>query len=86
MKYWTSIKNITSQTASQIAETSKAIWLWLQGSPAELTYWIDGKQHVIMVRGFRQIKDNCIQFKNIETNKHVRVKTRLPIEYIIREE
>ena len=86
MRYWNSIKNITSQTASQIAETSKAFWEWLQGSPAELTYWINGKPNIVKVRGFKQIKDNCIQFKNVETQKHVRVKTRLPIEYIIREE
>jgi len=86
MKYWTSIKNITSQTASQLAETSKALQEWIVGRPAELTYWIKGDEQKVRIRSFKEISDNCIQFKNVDTNRHVRVKAEYPITYIIREE
>ena len=64
----------------------KAIWRWIVGSPAELTYWFEGIETMVKVRGFKEIKPNHIKFKNIETNKHVIIKSADPIKYIIREE
>lgn len=82
----TSIKNITSQATSQIATSSKAVYEWIVGKPAELTYWIKGDEQKVRIRSFKEISDKCIQFKNVETNRHVRVKAEYPITYIIREE
>jgi len=90
MTFWTSIKNITSQTASQTANliksSSDAVVKWIQGNPAELTYWIKGDEKKVRIREFKEISDKCIQFKNVDTNLHVRVKAEYPITYIIREE
>ena len=40
----------------------------------------------LIKRKFKEIKPNHITFKNMETEKHVVVKSDLPIKYIIREE
>ena len=61
------------------------IWYWFVGYPAELTYWFEGSETTLTVRKFKEGKPNHITFKNIETEKHVVVKSDLPIKYIIRE-
>ena len=90
MTFWTSIKNITSQTLSQTAKliksSSDAVVKMVVGNPAELTYWIKGEEKVVRIIDFKEISDKCIQFKNVDTNRHVRVKAEYPITYIIREE
>ena len=62
------------------------IWYWFVGYPAELTYWFEGSKTTLKVRKFKEVKPNHISFKNMETEKHVVVKSDLPIKYIIREE
>tara|TARA_B100000949_G_scaffold205248_1_gene195295 strand:- start:25 stop:288 length:264 start_codon:yes stop_codon:yes gene_type:complete len=64
----------------------KLIWLWIIGHPAELTYWFEGVQNIVRIRKFKEIKPNHIMFKNVETKKHVILKSSKAIKYIIREE
>ena len=64
----------------------KAIWFWFVGYPAELTYWFEGTEFKVQVRKFKEIKPNHIIFKNIDSDKHVVIKSDVPIKYIIREE
>ena len=64
----------------------KAIWFWFVGYPAELTYWFEGTEFKVQVRKFKEIKPNHIMFKNIDSDKHVVIKSDVPIKYIIREE
>jgi len=62
------------------------IWYWFVGYPAELTYWFEGTEFKVQVRKFKEIKPNHIVFKNMDTDKHVVIKSDVPIKYIIREE
>ena len=62
------------------------IWYLLVGFPAELTYWFEGTKTTVHVRKFREVKPNHIMFQNIETEKHVIIKSDIPIKYIIKEE
>ena len=64
----------------------KAIWFWIVGHPMELTYWFEGTEFKVQVRKFKEIKPNHIMFKNIDSDKHVVIKSDVPIKYIIREE
>ena len=64
----------------------KLIWLWIIGHPAELTYWFEGVQNIVRIRNFKEIKPNHIMFTNVETKKHVILKSSKVIKYIIREE
>ena len=64
----------------------KAIWFWIVGHPMELTYWFEGTEFKVQVRKFKEIKPNHIIFKNIDSEKHVVIKSDVPIKYIIREE
>ena len=34
----------------------KAIWFWIVGHPAELTYWFEGTEFKVQVRKFKEIK------------------------------
>jgi hypothetical protein len=63
-----------------------SIWFWIVGHPAELTYWFEGNEYIVAVRRFREIKPNHIMFKNMDTDKHVVVKSDVSIKYILREE
>ena len=64
----------------------KAIWFLIVGYPMELTYWFEGTEFKVQVRKFKEIKPNHIMFKNIDSDKHVVIKSDIPIKYIIREE
>ena len=64
----------------------KAIWVFIIGHPAELTYWWEGAEIKVRVRRFREVKPNHIIFTNEDTKKHVVVKAEHTIKYIIREE
>jgi|TARA_B100001971_G_scaffold177933_1_gene172610 hypothetical protein len=93
LSIWSGIKafcrwgwELDKKIVRKIWSVLKAIWLWIVGHPAELTYWFEGNEYIVHVRKFREIKPNHIMFKNIETDKHVAIKSDQPIKYIIREE
>ena len=69
-----------------IKEFFLTIWFWIVGHPMELTYWFEGNEYIVAVRRFREIKPNHIMFKNMDTDKHVVVKSDVSIKYILREE
>ena len=77
---------LDKKIARKIWSGLKVIWLWIIGHPAELTYWFEGIQNIVRIRKFKEIKPNHIMFKNVETNKHVILKSSKAIKYIIREE
>ena len=69
-----------------IKEFFLTIWFWIVGHPMELTYWFEGTEFKVQVRKFKEVKPNHIVFKNMDTDKHVVVKSDVSIKYILREE
>ena len=64
----------------------KAIWYWIVGHPAQLTFYYEGHENTVKVRKFKEIKPDHIAFKNMDTGKYVIVKSDQPIKYVLREE
>lgn len=82
-----SVGSGVSRVTASIGAVSQTVVEWVIGSPAELTYWIKGVEYKIpRIRDFKEITDRCIQYKNIDSGKHVRVKAEDRITYILREE
>ena len=82
------MKNIESITnlKKKMSNILRKIWYWIVGYPAELTYWFEGKEFLVHVRKFRELKPNHITFMNVETEKYVAIKSDTPIKYILKQE
>jgi hypothetical protein len=69
-----------------MSEPIKLSW-WAQifRSRAHLTYWLDGEKYEADVTDFKEVKPDCIVFKNFYTMKKTMVRYNCTIIYKLEE-
>jgi hypothetical protein len=60
-------------------------WARIFRSRAYLTYWLDGEKYEADVTDFKEVKPDCIVFKNFYTMKKTMVRYNCTIIYKLEE-